>query len=196
MLTRSQHTIQYINSQLDTIGFVSKPNLFPCTPHLYQTLHEHVDDFGNAIFNYNELNTEEDYKRSQVPLDELCTTDYEVRCFILRINTYLQRQFPKHRPNAWVVLKSIEGCQRQAIHTDYPLSAPTHVQDTQVDELETDIDSKQRRPIPINALVALENNTQIHVWPTSHRLLRNQLQPDVTIQKNHSSDEYGRSLII
>ena len=201
MLTRAKRKLQDINGELEVKGFSIRPNTFPCTPNVYATCRRHVDKHGHTIFNYNERNTQEDYKRSQAPLDVLYKKNHELRLFISRINKYLTRQFPDHCPNSWVVLKSSEGCQRQAIHTDYPLtntttkkitsssptttaiSTPTPTLEPTPTPTPVPLATKQNKIIPVNAIVALENQTQIHVWPASHRLLRHELTTNTTINK-------------
>lgn len=105
-----------------------------------------------SIFNTTGLN---DFKRLQRPASggkEFTFTD--------KIARKLRCLYPGTRVSNWVVLTSTPGCADQMPHTDWEL---TNSRNGCVHQFGPSVRS-------FGAIVALQDNTRLHVWPGSHRL--------------------------
>ena len=118
------------------------------------------------IFNGQEKN---DHKRKQISLPFSLTN--ELREQIL----YIPFLTEHHQVEDFVLLRSLQGCSRQAAHTDY-------IPD---DEL-LQCDERTR---PYLFLFALEDTTRLVVWPGSHKVVKGRgrsippIEPKIVVLK-------------
>jgi ectoine hydroxylase-related dioxygenase (phytanoyl-CoA dioxygenase family) len=135
---------------LHTDGYIVLRSWIPITPELIAVAHTKAAT-ATAIFNDNPENRRNDANRRQVDL----STHHPA---IAPIRAQLQKEHPSHSIRDFVLLMSRPGCRRQAAHTDYvPTPALLRASDTEV---------------PLLFLLALENDTQIEVWPSSHLVVQ------------------------
>jgi hypothetical protein len=80
------------------------------------------------------------------------------------VNQIIKSLFSHLTINDWVVICSKSGCKDQAAHTDYIPS----------------IDMLQAQTVPINVMIALQDNTSINIWPRSHNLTNYDVIDDFT----------------
>jgi ectoine hydroxylase-related dioxygenase (phytanoyl-CoA dioxygenase family) len=134
-----------INS-LHEDGFVVLNKLVDVSPELFGNIVSQCDKNEGPIFNHRKYN---DNKRKQ---RNLITKSKHVSHFLDVINSFLSASFSNLHVNDWVIIHSLPGCKAQAAHTDY-------------------IPSELSSEIPINVLVALQDDTSLDVWPNSHKFV-------------------------
>jgi hypothetical protein len=136
---------------LHTEGYQIYRRWFPVSAALYTEL-DHTATAAGPIFNDNPLKKRNDNHRRQITLRK---TRHR---WLSDIQARLIGIAPNHHASSFVLLESRPGCQRQAAHCDY---IPTD------DLLET-----TDATVPLLFLIALEDNTYLDVWPTSHLSVR------------------------
>lgn len=144
--------INYLND-LYNEGYQVLKKSVDIQPKIKDYLIKLADNNSSAIFNHNEMSKTNDRKRRQVNIRP--KSKYMIK-FMDGINTKLSSLFPHLEPNDWVIIQSKPNCKSQAAHVDYP--PPQEKID----------DQKQ---IPINVLVAIQDNTFLNIWPKSHQLI-------------------------
>ena len=134
------------------MGYAIIPNRIHMPNNIRDHFQKLADKKAKAIFNHNEKSMVNDRKRVQVSINRKIKY---IDDFMKDIDETLLNIFPHLTINDWVVIKSKPGCKRQAAHTDYLPS----------------VDMMDETKIPINVMVALQDETYIVVWPKSHRLI-------------------------
>ena len=111
---------------------------------------------ASAIFNYNENTPKNDYKRRQYSLSA-AKSNKVMRTFLESVNEFIHNNVSNVlKPNSWVAIHSLPGCQDQAAHCDY---IPNKVLASVTDE-----------QMPLSVIVCLMPGTRLNVWPNSIRL--------------------------
>ena len=128
-------------------------------PHVCAVSNELVEEFrakkGYCIFNHNKYNISDRKRLESIILARCGNQMSNCDKFLELLNGILKDllQWPGIIIHHWACLHSLPGCQTQAAHTDFdPISA--------------------KNELVFNVLFALENNTELHVWPSSHLLFR------------------------
>jgi ectoine hydroxylase-related dioxygenase (phytanoyl-CoA dioxygenase family) len=167
-----------INDMNDN-GYVILKKEFDIPENVRSYLISLTNKNAKYIFNHNEISKTNDRKRIQV---NICAKSEYINDFMNNINTRLNIIYPHLKINNWIIISSKPGCKEQAAHTDYPPS----------------VDMLDEQKIPINAMIALQDNTYINVWPKSHRLICNDLIDESMMNKWDvmSSEEYATYHII
>lgn len=132
---------------MNTDGYILLPN-FADSDSLRAKI-EPYKSRAEYIFNGPSVN---DHKRKQVALPANIVSDLRQKIEGLSFVS------EDHRVQDFVLLRSLSGCTRQMAHTDY---IPT-------DELLGCPTNK----LPYLFLFAVEDNTSLIVWPSSHRIVR------------------------
>lgn len=160
-------------SGLHKVGFTIYKNALDIPEDVYNELYSQVIKRKRTIFNNNETRRT-DYKRSQCGAK---TSKKIVKQFFIEANDFLVSIIPSItknlRPmltrnklseqkglyiaNPWYILHSSPGCQRQAAHCDY--------------EQDESLLQVPDRYFPLAALVAIQDNTTIEVWPSAIKIM-------------------------
>lgn len=121
----------------------------------------HLIESAEPIFNDNPSAKRNDNKRRQVDLKpKLFRTNPWFKILKQKI---LDLGSPEHVVTDTVLLSSLSGCKAQAAHTDY---VPDEALKATTDDT-----------VPMLFLLALEDNTYLNVWPTSHHHIQKDLSP-------------------
>lgn len=155
----TDETHRYVKTQLDSEGYVVLQNRVQIPDEIRDNFVNLADKKASPIFNHNEKSKTNDRKRVQVNVNR--KRKY-IDAFMKSIETPLIKMFPHLEINDWVIIKSKPGCKDQAAHTDYPPSE----------------DMTDESKIPVNIMVALQNDTYVNVWPKSQRLICKDLVDD------------------
>ncbi len=126
-----------------------------------------INNYGTCIFNHNEKSRKNDRKRIRVNIRSTFYSKH-VDSFMDEFKTVLNSFFPHLTMNDPVVLGSKIGCKLQAAHIDYP---PNGIQN--------------HCHVPINAILALQDETYLNVWPESHHL--------IAFERTKDSDELDQN---
>ncbi|MDX1900998.1 MAG: hypothetical protein SFW66_03210 [Gammaproteobacteria bacterium] len=160
IMTRSQSTLTYENNEnnssenIHTTGYQVIRSAVTIDDRILKSAQRLGEKKAGAIFNHNEVNTRNDYKRLQ------CNLPLKAK-YMRSFNTSVQK-IVKNKintnllPTDPVIIYSKSGCQPQAAHCDYiPDQALKTVDDAQM---------------PLAILIALMPDTHLNVWPNSIRL--------------------------
>ena len=110
---------------------------------------------AQPIFNHNASTRKNDRKRLQTSIRK----NKKNRPLLEFLESFvLSRTNSKLKPSTWVSIRSQEGCQEQAPHTDY---VPT----SKLQNLTNDAD------MPLACVFALEDGTKLNVWERSSGLI-------------------------
>lgn len=132
-------------------GYVVMPTKINVPDNVFNNVIRQTEKKEYTIFNHNENNKRNDYKRKQRPLE---VKSKYMRAFMKQITDPMSQLFPELVMNDWVIIHSKPGCRDQAAHTDY------------VPDIEFIHDEK----VPINILVCLQDGTKLNAWPGSQGL--------------------------
>ena len=122
---------------------------------------------AEPIFNDNPMAKRNDNKRLQVDLSpKLYRTDPWFKALKQRVQELGSEE---HSMTDSVLLSSLPGCKAQAAHTDY---VPDRALKATTDDT-----------VPLLFLLALEDNTYLNVWPSSHHHVQKDLSPSPIYRK-------------
>lgn len=141
-------------STLHETGFQIISHAINIDQRVLDNAHRACDRKIPIIFNHNEINKHNDFKRRQRNLP--MATQY-MKHFDEQVKNLVQRQVNTSLiPTDPVILHSLPGCQPQAAHCDY---IPDEALKAVPDQL-----------MPLAALICLMPGTHLKVWPNSARL--------------------------
>ncbi len=153
----TRNTYPTEESTLHTLGYEIHRNAVKIDSKAVDRLKKLAITHSRPIFNHSETRKRNDNRRLQLHLNShLKNIRWEVKALMNDLNKFLEKKYPKHQRNDWVVIYSKEGCGEQAAHTDYE---PTEELARVSDEL-----------VPLAALVCLMPGTKLYVWPNSTKL--------------------------
>jgi hypothetical protein len=147
--TRSSNKIDKIDVSCNEKGFIHCKG---CVTGVPDNVLKHYRDRAHnnkagGIFNHNEKSGD-DNLRFQLLLTKNIPPDGHG--FMQHLNWVVSRHAPGLSVHSWVALYSAKGCQEQAPYFDY--------------------DPKKKGFPGLGVIVALENDTVLHVWPGSHNM--------------------------
>jgi ectoine hydroxylase-related dioxygenase (phytanoyl-CoA dioxygenase family) len=133
-------------------GFTIIENAVSFDDNELTEIQQQSQKYGRSIFNDNENNSGNDYKRRQSKIKKNNKTE----SLLNRFYTTLKNRFKKLSIGDTVILRSLPGCREQGKHMDFiPNDVFANGPDDQV---------------PLAAILALEQDTTISVWPKSIRI--------------------------
>ena len=135
------------HAELHAQGYTVMRGFVSAAPALYKAVSSYTESHRlDPIFNYN-AEARNDRKRRQINMPA-------------SMSRALREALSGSGRQAtdFVILESLPGCQVQAAHVDYVPDAAL---------LETTDET-----VPLLAVIALQDDTTLEVWPQSHRLVR------------------------
>ena len=135
------------HAELHTQGYTIMRGFVPAAPALYKAVSSYTEIHRmDPIFNFN-AEARNDRKRRQINMPA-------------SMSRALREALSGAGRTAtdFVILESLPGCQVQAAHVDY---VPDEALLSTTDET-----------VPLLAVIALQDDTTLEVWPQSHRLVR------------------------
>jgi ectoine hydroxylase-related dioxygenase (phytanoyl-CoA dioxygenase family) len=145
---------QSSNETLHSLGYQVISQAIKIDSRILSHAKKTVAQNAGHIFNHNESNKRNDFKRRQKNLP--VKSNY-MKAFDSQVKEILKQNIHTDLiPSRPVVIHSRPGCQAQAAHCDYiPDEALKKVNDTQM---------------PLAALVCLMKGSRLNLWPNSHHL--------------------------
>jgi ectoine hydroxylase-related dioxygenase (phytanoyl-CoA dioxygenase family) len=140
-----------LQKELDNVGYAIVENVANITNKDVINLEQKISHSHTL---HNNINGNNDYKRSQVHFSSL-----DVPTFVKNYEQNLLGLLPKYSRPLSSIIKSYENCKEQNAHVDY------NVDGRFLSKLKS-----CKRP-PLNALLSLQRNTRLKVYPQSHKLM-------------------------
>lgn len=143
-----------IQESLNSSGYYKENNCIEIPTEIYDSFKEQ-SKYARYIFN-GEKN---DKKRKQMTIN---SKNIQINTFLKNITNKIVElvNFYNFQPSNYVLLYSKAGCSNQLAHSDYIPSKELEIYQT-----------------PLNAIIALESNTKLHIWNKSINIVTEKYLP-------------------